>query len=458
MPIRKKGDRLGAKKRFDPITGEEINKPKPPRTIYAPKPQVPPERQMRTGGLSPKQKAIASKAPPPNKITGADFAVLKKEKAKGRGMGLQDESIKPGKVIKARDSKFIERRKKLSDMSEFQKRRLKLESKKIGGVMKANKGKMTPLKKDPTTPVNPFEKRRKQLGGGKLKALGRVMGSALLGLVGAGAAAGLNMAGKKLKEFADKKKDKKMGGGMMKKYSKGGGADTGKVGEIKSKISVAMDRASRRSRDKDRLTQRDIDLAKRSIQIAKNKRGIQGYLPSDPMPNRRSRSQGRLTNRDIETASSAIKGYKSGGKTKKLKDDYFKVLGVFPTVKKKMGGGMMQRPMGYTSGGKAKSKPASPQRKPEGIKDDTFDPIMKKPEGMKKELAIIQTEDAISRKNIGDGKKMTRRGLMKVVDAAADDRQLGRSLRKFQRDVFKTGGSVMARGCKLGRNKKTKLY
>jgi hypothetical protein len=103
---------------------------------------------------------------------------LKAEKAKGRGMGLQDESIKPGKVIKARDSKFIERRKKLSDMSEFQKRRLKLESKKIGGVMKANKGKMTPLKKDPTTPVNPFEKRRKQLGGGRSKLPGRI-GTAL---------------------------------------------------------------------------------------------------------------------------------------------------------------------------------------------------------------------------------------------------------------------------------------
>jgi ribulose 1,5-bisphosphate carboxylase large subunit-like protein len=133
-----------------------------------------------------------------------------------------------------------------------------------------------------------------------------------------------------------------------------------------------MDRASRRSRDKDRLTTRDKEEA---INIIR----------------RRSRNEDRITNRDIESASSAIKGYKSGGKTKKLKDDYFKVLGVFPTVKKKMGGGMMQRPMGYTSGGKANKTRL--QRKPEGIKDDTFDPIMKKPEGMKKELAIIQTED-----------------------------------------------------------------
>jgi len=388
MPIRKKDDRLGAKKRFDPRTGEETNKPGgvDPRTIYRPKPDVKPT-EMRTGGLSPKQKAIASKAPPPDKIDGKDFAVLKAEKAKGRGMGLQDESIKPGKVqkaflgkmikgagksvgrlfgrkqsatatpgaatmsgsgkgmgkmlpqllqkaiddgivktaskgkvIKAKDSKFIERRKKLSGM--------------------------TPLKKDPTTPVNPFEKRRKQLGGGKLKALTRVMGSraALLGLAGAAAATGLNMAGKKLKEFADKKKDKKMSGGMMKKYSKGGGADTGRMGEMKSKISVAMDRASRRSRDKDRLTTRDKEEA---INIIRRRSRNEDRITN---------SGDRLTNRDIESASSTIKGYKSGGKTKKLKDDYFKVLGVFPTIKKKMGGGMMQRPMGYKKGTMVKAR------------------------------------------------------------------------------------------------------
>src|SRR6056300_2091213 len=100
---------------------------------------------MLTGG----QAKIAAKAPPPNKIDEKDFAVLRGEKAKGRGMGLQDEKVQPGKVIKAKDSKFIERRKILSNMSEFQKRRLKLKSKKIGGVMKARKGKsaMVTLKK-----------------------------------------------------------------------------------------------------------------------------------------------------------------------------------------------------------------------------------------------------------------------------------------------------------------------
>ena len=51
--------------------------------------------------LSPKQKVIAAKAPPMNRIDGKDFAVLKDEKAKGRGQGLQDEKMKPGKSYKA---------------------------------------------------------------------------------------------------------------------------------------------------------------------------------------------------------------------------------------------------------------------------------------------------------------------------------------------------------------------
>jgi hypothetical protein len=35
------------------------------------------------------------------KIDAEDFAILRKEKAKGRGQGLQDEKMKPGKTMKA---------------------------------------------------------------------------------------------------------------------------------------------------------------------------------------------------------------------------------------------------------------------------------------------------------------------------------------------------------------------
>lgn len=74
-------------------------------------------KKLRMGGMfyskgggadmSPKQKAIAAKAPPPNVLDGKDFAVLREEKAKNRGMGLQDEKMKPGKVMKAKSGKDV---------------------------------------------------------------------------------------------------------------------------------------------------------------------------------------------------------------------------------------------------------------------------------------------------------------------------------------------------------------
>jgi len=142
-----------------------------------------------TGG----QAKIAAKAPPPDKIDEKDFAVLRAEKAKGRGMGLQDESVQPGKVMKAR----------------------------VGKEVKA----------DPTktiTDKGQFIKRRKKLMGlGKATRLGRT--AALVGTGLGAAAAGIGKAVKEYKDYKsaknrDEAKVKKMGGGMMNKpmgYSKG---------------------------------------------------------------------------------------------------------------------------------------------------------------------------------------------------------------------------------------------
>src|SRR6056300_1274065 len=207
--------------------------------------------KMNKGGLSSGQAKIAAKAPPPNKIDEKDFKVLREEKAKGRGMGLQDEKVQPGKVIKAKDSKFIERRKILSNMSEFQKRRLKLKSKKIGGVMKARKGKsaMVPLKKGysktlgvfptinkvkpsvggsgsgmgkgtdkvSTKKAEDFMKRRKQLGGAGKVISATKIGKMLLPVAAAGVAAQQYLKSKMKKKNKNKDPEKKMGGGMMQK-------------------------------------------------------------------------------------------------------------------------------------------------------------------------------------------------------------------------------------------------
>ena len=61
-------------------------------------------------------------------------------------------------------------------------------------------------------------------------------------------------------------------------------------------------------------------------------------------------------------------------------------------------------------------------------------PIFDKKEGMSKELAIVQLEEAMGDKNLST------KSLKKVVDAAADEKQLKRTRRKLQRDIFNVNG------------------
>jgi len=193
--------------------------------------------------MSPKQKKIAAKAPPPNVFNEKDLAVLREEKAKGRGMGLQDESVQPGKVMKAkRGMSFSDKMKAVED-GKINKKTGKPTSMAAMREMKGFK---------PGESASEFMKRRKELGAaGKALSATRI-GKIVLPVAAAGVAAQQYLKSKM------KKKDKKMGGGMMKKYSKGGGADSGTIGEMKSKIGVAMNKA-KRLRSMDRLTERDLE-------------------------------------------------------------------------------------------------------------------------------------------------------------------------------------------------------
>tara|TARA_R110001583_G_scaffold99285_1_gene244610 strand:+ start:83 stop:778 length:696 start_codon:yes stop_codon:yes gene_type:complete len=137
-----------------------------------------------TGG----QAKIAAKAPPPNKIDAKDFAVLRAEKAKGRGQGLQDEKLKPGKV------------------------------------MKADKGKM--IKNDPVKTVNPFAKvpmKKASTLPSKISKAAKASkyGKIALGVAGIALAAkaGLEKMYEKRtgKKPFTKRPAKKMGGGMMQR-------------------------------------------------------------------------------------------------------------------------------------------------------------------------------------------------------------------------------------------------
>ena len=173
--------------------------------------------QFLTGG----QSKIAAKAPPTNKIDEKDFAVLRAEKAKDRDMGLQDEKVKPGKVMKAKRGHFS--KSNISGHNRFMK--------SIGVFPKVSsgaggKGSGTGGRDTRTiTEKGQFIKRRKQLAGmNKLAKVATGRAGAIGALLGAGAV-GLNMAGRKLKKVLDERKArkrdtakvKKMGGGMMQK-------------------------------------------------------------------------------------------------------------------------------------------------------------------------------------------------------------------------------------------------
>ena len=82
--------------------------------------------------------------------------------------------------------------------------------------------------------------------------------------------------------------------------------------------------------------------------------------------------------------------------------------------------------------------------------------IHDKKEGLSKELAYMQLEDAM------EGKNLSPKSLKKVAEPAGDDQQLTRTLRKFQRDIFKVGGragfKAGSKGCKLAKRGKGRAY
>jgi hypothetical protein len=107
-----------------------------------------------------------------------------------------------------------------------------------------------------------------------------------------------------------------------------------------------------------------------------------------------------------------------------------------------------------------KEKKKAEKKKKENEISKTLAPALEK-KGMKGEIASMQLEDALMRtksdKIIKDKNK-----LKKIVDAAADDKQLERAERKMSRDLFRGGGRAMyksgSKGCKLATKGKGRAY
>jgi len=298
--------------------------------------------------MSPKQKKLAAKAPPPNKIDAKDFAVLRAEKAKGRGMGLQDEKVKPGKVMKARVGKSI----KVKDDSSFSKK-MELQEK---GVI------------------------NKKTGAGRERITKAVkatsLGRKLLLPVAAGVA-----VSQYLKSKMKKKKDepkKKMGGGMMQKpmgykegrsiITRGGGVDSSIIGRLRDagpfkRIPLGKSRLT----DEDRKNLRNamqkrssrkaaLDTAKRVTRtVASVASPVTAAASAAYKLAKKMKDKDRLTDRDIDKAKSLVG--RSGSKNRPVIKDHSS-RNPNPKTPKMMGGGMIapsQRP-GYSKGTMIKAR------------------------------------------------------------------------------------------------------
>ena len=226
-----------------------------------------------------------------NKIDAEDFALLRKEK-----------KSKDPKVMKAKRGKFSDLRKLAkakglpAPLMADPKFKFK-DAGKFPAVSAGGKGGgKGPRGMGKIPNAQEFLKRRMTLAGvgsalaspeAVKKGTKRLGGKGRVGTVAALGAVGVGAIAKEIKKRMDKRKAKKrdaakvkkMGGGMMKKYDKGGGADTGTMGERKSMMGVAMNKA-KRMRKGLRLTESDV---KKAQDLLKSSKKMGGGMMQRPM-------------------------------------------------------------------------------------------------------------------------------------------------------------------------------
>jgi hypothetical protein len=297
----------------------------------------------KSGGLTGGQKKLDKNKN--NRIDAQDFKILKAEKAKGRGMGLQDEKVKPGKVMKAGMGAIMLAKKMGGGMMQRPmgyKHGTKPGAGPLGaaGLRQPAKENIDQIIKDQKFPpisiyiedkkkqkpfpvpslynnnkkpsagkIRKVEPRPKKMGepkryksGTMVKASEGIM--ALKKTKGGGADMGTEMSDKRKKKFKqilarlknpttiniksdyesgtkspmqrDRKREgyrakvESLGGKVLfaDEMSKGGGADTGRIGEIKSKLALAKDKFKRIEGSGARPSEKDL---KRIIDLMKSR-------------------------------------------------------------------------------------------------------------------------------------------------------------------------------------------
>ena len=170
-----------------------------------------------------------------NKLDAQDFKILRAEKAKGRGQGLQDEKMKPGKTMAAKKGGMFKGYSKVFETAA-----------KAG---QKNTGTSTIVGVKPKLPE---ASKKSKIARRALKAAQATrLGKMVLPIAAAGVAAQQYLKSKMKKKKEEPKK--KMGGGMMQKYAEGGDASRSPMAELarrmgqRKKKPGALGRAGRRA-------------------------------------------------------------------------------------------------------------------------------------------------------------------------------------------------------------------
>jgi hypothetical protein len=444
------------------------------------------DTRFKAGGLSGGQAKLAAKAPPPNKIDSKDFAVLRKEKAKGRGMGLQDEKLKPGKVQKAFLGKMI-----------------KGAGKSIGRLFGA--------KKSATATPGTVTMSKSGIGG-EGGMLPQLLQKAIDDEIIKPASKGRMMKAKKGKMFdgylstfdaSAEASTPKSQRGVTTIVGVKPGAEIGK-GKKRFTSMEAM-RTAKGFRTIDGKQETSSQFNKRRMELAVPKDiankalkatrigkialgiGAAGVAASQYLKSKMKKDEpkkkmvggmakkysvgGGMMNKPMgySSGSKLMDFIKSGSYTDKYGtktnvDKAIKKINLSPkdkdlatmkpaSDKKMMGGGMMQRPMGYKHGTKPGAGPlgAAGLRQPtkenidQIIKDQKFPPISVYTEDKKKQQKPFPVP------SLYNNNKKPSAGRIREDEPRA---------KKKPSNIFgyKSGTMVKARGCKLGRTRPTKMY
>ena len=290
------------------------------------------------------------------------------------------------------------------------------------------------------------KKQNKKMGGGMMKTPGYRKGKGVMIMIAVGKpkkkmGGGLAAATERLKAQG------KMGGGMMKKYTKGGGADMGKYSLSRRDVKILGKKGTEKLMESRAQTARAYALA----QSMKDK--------------------DRLTERDIKKAKSLVKGKMGGGMMKPQKA----VLGMLFRKKKKATPGMkmvqsspggfgllgrLAKKVGLSQGGGADTGRMGEIKSKLGVATNQINRMKIPGRLTQRDKEVLKEITKIKGRKFKplSVSERTVDALKDYVKGSSAPKKMGGGMMQPAMPMYKKGTMIKARGGGLAKTKPTKMY